>query len=67
MKVDVYFKQLKFQRVEQTKKYEILDFLSDVGGYLGLLLGASVLTLCEMIDLFMYNGTKKTLASSEEK
>ena len=29
MKVDVYFKQLKYQKVTQTKKYEALDFLSE--------------------------------------
>ena len=29
MNVDIYFKQLKYQKVEQTKAYEVLDFLSE--------------------------------------
>ena len=27
----------------------------EVGGYMGLLIGASCLTLCEMLDLVLYN------------
>ena len=27
----------------------------EVGGYMGLLVGASVLTVCELLDLFIYN------------
>ena len=29
--------------------------LGEVGGYMGLLLGGSVITLLEVIDLFIYN------------
>ncbi len=27
----------------------------ECGGYMGLLIGASVLTVCELLDLFLYN------------
>ena len=37
MKVDVYFKQLKYQKVEQIKKYEIMDFLSEYSPLIYLL------------------------------
>ena len=30
--------------------FEFLSLLSEIGGFLGLLLGASVLTVCELID-----------------
>ena len=29
--------------------------VGDAGGYMGLLIGASCLTLCEVLDLFLYN------------
>ena len=30
-----------------------------MGGYLGLLLGASVLTICELLDVIFYNAALK--------
>ena len=27
----------------------------EIGGYMGLLIGGSCLTLCEVLDLFLYN------------
>ena len=31
----------------------------DMGGFMGLLLGMSVITLAEVLDLFIYNGIVK--------
>ena len=33
----------------------LLFVLGEMGGYMGLLIGASWLTLCEIIDLIIYN------------
>ena len=33
--------------------------LGDVGGFMGLLLGGSVLTVCELLDLLIFNFFKK--------
>ena len=32
---------------------------ADLGGMMGLLLGASVMTVCEVLDLLFYNGIMK--------
>ena len=32
-----------------------LCFSGEIGGYMGLLIGASCLTLCEVLDLLIYN------------
>ncbi len=49
--------------MEQNKAFEFLSLLSEVGGFMGLLLGASVLTLCELLDYILLataNATKQT-------
>ena len=41
---------------EQREEYMIYDewsFIADVGGYMGLLLGYSLLSLCNDIDVFL--------------
>ena len=37
----------------QQPAFEFLSLLSEVGGFLGLLLGASVLTVCEIFDFII--------------
>ena len=52
----VGFKAIQFSfQIEVTEEYELYDFtdfLSDVGGYFGLLLGASLLSMIEIIFEF---------------
>ncbi len=48
--VDIYYKELGFESIQQFPAFETLSWLSEIGGFLGLLLGASVLTLFELID-----------------
>ncbi len=38
------------QRIKQQPAFDSLNLLGEVGGFLGLLLGASVLTVCEILD-----------------
>ena len=50
LQVDIFYKQLRYERVIQRPSFEMLSLLSDIGGFLGLLLGASVLTVVELLD-----------------
>ncbi len=40
------------QQIDQNVAFEFISLLGEIGGFLGLLLGASVLTVCEIIDFF---------------
>ena len=50
MQVDIFYQELSYEEIEQNIVFEFLSLLSEIGGFLGLLLGASVLTVCELVD-----------------
>ena len=64
MAVDIFYAELSYEEIEQNVAFEFLSLLSEIGGFLGLLLGASVLTVCELIDfiaLIFVDKFKRTL------
>ncbi|KAK2140374.1 hypothetical protein LSH36_1376g00010 [Paralvinella palmiformis] len=63
LSVDVFYKELTENKVAQQKAYRYQNLLSELGGLMGLLLGASVLTLGEIADLFIYNAFRRRLKS----
>ena len=50
MQVDIFYQELSYEEIEQNIAFEFLSLLSEIGGFLGLLLGASVLTVFELLD-----------------
>ena len=48
--LDIFYQELSYEEIEQNIAFEFLSLLSEIGGFLGLLLGASILTVCELID-----------------
>ena len=59
MKVDIFFRELKHEKIIQRPAFEFESLISEVGGFLGLLLGASVLTVCEVIDFISVSVARK--------
>jgi Amiloride-sensitive sodium channel len=49
--LQIFFTQLKYTYTKSTVAYTVLDLLCDIGGALGLVLGSSMLTICELMDL----------------
>ena len=47
MAVEIYFKDFSMETIEQKPAYSWDDFASDLGGQLGLWIGASVFSACE--------------------
>ena len=50
IKIDIFYKELSYESVQQQVSFAVLSLFSEVGGFMGLLLGASVLTVCELVD-----------------
>ena len=51
--LNVYYPKLSYSFISEQQQYTITDLISSIGGSLGLLLGASLLSLMEIIDLFV--------------
>ncbi|XP_048724677.1 acid-sensing ion channel 4 isoform X1 [Caretta caretta] len=48
--LDIFFEALNYEAIEQKKAYELAGLLGDIGGQMGLFIGASVLTILEILD-----------------
>ncbi|XP_026876077.1 acid-sensing ion channel 1C isoform X2 [Electrophorus electricus] len=48
--LDIFFEALNYEKIEQKKAYEVAGLLGDIGGQMGLFIGASVLTILEIFD-----------------
>ena len=59
LQVDIFYKDLSYERVEQQPSFPFLSLLSEVGGFMGLLLGASILTVCELLDYIALTASNK--------
>lgn len=53
LKLQVFFEDLDVEVVSEQRSYELVNFVSDIGGQLGLWIGFSVLTLAEFLELIM--------------
>uniref|UniRef100_A0AAY5EDY1 Acid sensing ion channel subunit 2 n=1 Tax=Electrophorus electricus TaxID=8005 RepID=A0AAY5EDY1_ELEEL len=58
--LDVFFEALNYETIEQKKAYEIAGLLGDIGGQMGLFVGASILTILELFD-YVYEVMKERL------
>ncbi|XP_033631955.1 acid-sensing ion channel 2-like isoform X1 [Asterias rubens] len=51
----IFFEELNYEEIRQVPDYTITDLLSDVGGYMGLMVGASLITFLEFVDFLVVN------------
>ncbi|XP_076864909.1 acid-sensing ion channel 1B isoform X4 [Brachyhypopomus gauderio] len=58
--LDIFFEALNYETIEQKKAYELAGLLGDIGGQMGLFIGASILTILELFD-YLYEVIKYKL------
>ncbi|XP_043922254.1 acid-sensing ion channel 3 [Protopterus annectens] len=58
--LDIFFEALNYETIEQKKAYEVAGLLGDIGGQMGLFIGASILTILEILD-YLYEVFKDKL------
>ncbi|XP_062813418.1 acid-sensing ion channel 3 [Anolis carolinensis] len=52
--LDIFFEALNYETIEQKKAYDVAGLLGDIGGQMGLFIGASFLTILEILD-YLYD------------
>ncbi|XP_056614172.1 acid-sensing ion channel 1B isoform X3 [Triplophysa dalaica] len=55
--LDIFFEALNYETIEQKAAYELAGLLGDIGGQMGLFIGASILTVLELFD-YLYEVIK---------
>ena len=50
VKFDIYYDSLSYELSSESPKMDVVSFLANVGGNLGLFLGVSVISICEVIE-----------------
>ncbi|XP_064183674.1 acid-sensing ion channel 4-A-like [Anguilla rostrata] len=58
--LDIFFEALSYETIEQRKAYNMAGLLGDIGGQMGLFIGASILTILEIFD-YIYEVIKSRL------
>ncbi|PIO74708.1 Amiloride-sensitive sodium channel [Teladorsagia circumcincta] len=52
--LEIYYEQMSYEVLRESESYSIVNLVSDIGGQMGLWLGASVLTAVEIV-IFLFN------------
>ncbi|XP_032430021.1 acid-sensing ion channel 1A-like isoform X2 [Xiphophorus hellerii] len=64
--LDIFFEALNYETIEQKKAYEVAGLLGDIGGQMGLFIGASILSILEIFD-YLYEVIKYKLCGCSDK
>ncbi|RUS75981.1 hypothetical protein EGW08_016263 [Elysia chlorotica] len=52
--LNVFYKELSYEQITQQEAYDLFALLCDIGGSMGLFVGASVITVFEVMDLVVF-------------
>lgn len=65
--LDIYFKDLNYDVLEQVPMYEVWGLFASLGGNYGLFLGISALTVCEFLDFGIRKFCHKILSERKKR
>nr|CAB3223602.1 acid-sensing ion channel 2 [Phallusia mammillata] len=66
VKLNIFFEALNYETIEQKVAYEIPGLFGDIGGQMGLFIGASILTILELFD-YVYEVIKEKACGGKRK
>ncbi|KAL9986121.1 hypothetical protein ACROYT_G000204 [Oculina patagonica] len=56
LKLNIFYEELNYESITEERSYELANFVSDLGGSLGLWIGMSVLSFAEVFELLLLIG-----------
>ncbi|CAH3139000.1 unnamed protein product [Pocillopora meandrina] len=56
LKLNIFYEELNYETITEERSYELANFVSDLGGSLGLWIGMSVLSFAEVLELLLLIG-----------
>ena len=65
--IDIFYKSMTYSEITHAEAFPFISLLNQVGGFMGLLLGASCLTLVEIIDHLLTLAWRKTTLKQKQK
>ncbi|XP_071124646.1 degenerin-like protein del-10 [Mytilus edulis] len=63
LQLDVFYRELSYEEIDQQEAYDIFGLLCDIGGSMGLFIGASVMTMFELVDFVMNISAERAIRS----
>ncbi|XP_033763354.1 uncharacterized protein LOC117344637 [Pecten maximus] len=61
VELDIFYREMNYEEIRQQRAYDIFSLLCDIGGSMGLFVGASVMTMFEILDLFINHSAERLL------
>ncbi|XP_062594595.1 uncharacterized protein LOC134256016 [Saccostrea cucullata] len=57
LQVDIFYRQMSYEEIHQQEAYDMFSLWCDIGGTMGLFLGASFLSVVEIVDFILTHTT----------
>jgi len=68
VRLNIYYESLSYTHLSESPKIDYFSLMGFIGGILGLFLGVNVISICELIEVFIeiYLSKKKQIAKNSK-
>ncbi|XP_061184813.1 uncharacterized protein LOC133192822 [Saccostrea echinata] len=59
LQINIFYREMSYEKIHQQVAYSMFSLWCDIGGTMGLFLGASFLSIIEIIDFILHRGIQR--------